>query len=85
MSSFTEVYKTALSPFIQKYADAKNEKVRKVVISDAVAAIHETRENQEDKADLAKDLPKVCFIIFHSHSLTHLIFSRLSKNFLNQL
>jgi hypothetical protein len=50
-----------ISPFVNKYKIAKNEKGRKAVVKNATNAVLKNREEQEDKgAKLPKDLETVC-------------------------
>lgn len=63
--SFTEVYASILSPFVKKYEEAKNDKGRKAVVSNAVDAVLKSRNLFEDEGDsLPKDLPAVCLHFF---------------------
>lgn len=63
--SFSNVYGSLLSPFIQKYKDAKNEKGRRAVVANAADATRKSRDLLEDKGvDLPKDLQRVCLLSF---------------------
>lgn len=68
--SFSKVYANILSPFVKNYEEAKNEKGRKEVVSNAVDAVKKSRDLFEDKGDfLPKDLQAVClYLIFFSVS-----------------
>ena len=63
--TFSEEYATVLSPFLEQYKKANNEKERKAVLRSAADAVTETSNLREEKAaELPKDLEKVCpFII----------------------
>jgi hypothetical protein len=59
--TFTEDYAEVLSPFVENYKTAKNEKERKAVLRNAADAVSESRNLREDAAeDLPKDLQTVC-------------------------
>jgi hypothetical protein len=63
--SFSKIYAPVLSPFIEKYKMAKNEKERKAVKTMAVDAVLKSRDLLEDQGiDLPKDLDAVCLIAF---------------------
>ena len=58
--TFTKVYGSILIPFIKNYEEAKNEKGRKGVVSNAANAVRNSRNLLEDKGDsLPKDLEAV--------------------------
>jgi len=58
--SFSDSYANVLSPFVEKYKDAKNERERKVVIQNAADAVSESQNLREGAVvDLPKDLQKV--------------------------
>jgi len=59
--TFTDDYAEVLSPFVDNYKTAKNEKERKAVLRNAADAVSESRNLREDAAeDLPKDLQTVC-------------------------
>lgn len=60
--SFAKVYSSVLSPFVDNFKNAKNEKARKVVLSDAAAAVEAHKNSQEDSGELPENLSKVCLI-----------------------
>lgn len=63
--TFSDNYGNILSPFVQKYKLAKNEKGRDGVLNDAVEAVRKGGELLENKgSDLPKDLRTVCFFYF---------------------
>jgi hypothetical protein len=62
--SITKTYAAVLSPFIQEFRDASNEKARKTVIDIAVDAVKRSKALLEDARDLPKDLPTVRVPLF---------------------
>jgi hypothetical protein len=59
--TFSEDYSEVLTPFVEIYSSAKNEKERKAVLGNAADAVKTSHDLREDKAiDLPKDLQKVC-------------------------
>ena len=59
--SFTKKYRKILSPFLEGYKTAKNDKARKKVLKNAAQAVKNSRDLQEDKgAELPKELETVC-------------------------
>ena len=54
--TFSKLYSVVLSPFVQEFKDAKNEKGRKVVVSNAVKAVKASKVLLEDANDLPNDL-----------------------------
>jgi hypothetical protein len=62
--SFTQAYSKILSPFLKRFQEAENEKLRKSVLKNAAEAVVRSRDLLEDKGDLPKDLEKVLFILF---------------------
>jgi hypothetical protein len=69
--TFTEDYSKVLSPFLKRYKEAENEKLRKAVSKEAADAVVKSRDVLEDKGDLPKDLEKVCFWFFSFLLLLH--------------
>jgi hypothetical protein len=65
--SFRATYRIVLSPFVQKYKEASNEKGRKTVLNDAVEAVKKSKALLEDADDLPKDLPAVSVLLFCCH------------------
>lgn len=63
--SFSKLYSTVLAPFVQEFKEARNEKGRKMVVSNAVNAVKESKVLLENADDLPKDLQTVC-IPLHS-------------------
>jgi hypothetical protein len=62
--TFSEEYATVISPFIDQYKTANNEKERKTVLRNAADAVTESANLREDKAaELPKDLLRVCLFI----------------------
>ena len=61
--SFIEVYKQVLAPFLKKYNDAENEKLKKAVLKNVAASVVKNRDELEIKEDLPKDLERVCFFL----------------------
>ena len=57
--SFTEVYKQVLAPFLKKYNDAENQKLKKAVLKNAAASVVKNKDELEIKEDLPKDLERV--------------------------
>jgi hypothetical protein len=53
--TFSEDYAEVLSPFVENFKTAKNEKARKEVLLNARVALLESRNLREDATD---DLPK---------------------------
>jgi hypothetical protein len=65
--TFSEEYATVISPFLEQYKNANNEKERKGVLRSAADAVTETSNLREEKtAELPKDLQKVCLSIIIS-------------------
>jgi hypothetical protein len=62
--SFSKLYATVLSSFVQEFKDAKNEKGRKTVVANAVKAVKESKVLLEGQDDLPKDLPTVCILFY---------------------
>ena len=63
--SFSKVYASVLLPFVKNYEEAKNDKGRKAVLSNAVDAVQKSKNLFEDKGDsLPKDLQAVCLHFF---------------------
>ena len=57
---FSEDFGDILSPFVEKYKVAKNEKGRKALVKTAADAVLKSKEQLEDKeVELPKDLPLV--------------------------
>jgi hypothetical protein len=64
--SFSKVYSSILSPFVEKYQEAKNQKGRSEVLKNAADAVLKGRELVEEKGlDLPKDLTTVCVFIYY--------------------
>jgi hypothetical protein len=59
--AFTDIYNTVLTPFLKKFKDAENEKVKKTILKNASEAVIKSRDTLEVKGDLPKDLEKVHF------------------------
>lgn len=58
--SLSKVFGNIISPFVQNFKDAKNEKQRLSVIKEAADAVLKSKDLLEDKeAGLPKDLPSV--------------------------
>ena len=57
--TFSQLYSTVLTPFVQKYKEAKNEKGRKAIVNDAADAVKLSKDLLEDADDLPKDLQTV--------------------------
>ena len=69
--SFIDSYKNVLSPFLGKFKDAENGKLRKEVLKNAAESVWTTRGIMEGKGNLPKDIEKVCIFfcflcLFHS-------------------
>jgi hypothetical protein len=64
--AFSDDYADVLSPFINEYKTAKNEKARKAVLRNAADAVSKSANlREEETVDLPKDLKTVClFFIF---------------------
>jgi hypothetical protein len=65
--AFTDDYADILSPFIEQYQTAKNDKERKALAQNAAEAVRKSRDLGEDTTvNLPKDLEKVClsFVFF---------------------
>jgi hypothetical protein len=63
--TFGDVYKNLLSPFVEKYKVAKNDKGRRAVTASAAKVVLESSELLEDQGfNLPKDLPAVCLYFF---------------------
>jgi hypothetical protein len=63
--TFSDEYGDLLTPFVENYKAAKNDKERKVVVRNAADALAESKNLQEDQeVDLPKDLPTVCFVLY---------------------
>jgi len=58
--AFTKCYASVLSPFVEKFREAKNEKDRKTVVKNAADAVTNSKNLLEDEEDLPKDLQTVC-------------------------
>jgi hypothetical protein len=54
--TFSNLYSIVLSPFVQDFKDAANDKGRKTVVSEAVKAVKASKEVMEDSEDLPNDL-----------------------------
>jgi hypothetical protein len=63
--SFSKIYSSVLTPFVENFKDAKNEKARKTVVDIAVDAVKKSKDLLEDVEDLPRDLQTVC-VSFHS-------------------
>jgi SPX domain protein involved in polyphosphate accumulation len=75
--SFTEVYKQVLAPFLKKYNDAENEKLKKAVLKNAAASVVKNKDELEIKEDLPKDLERVCIFLSSFIFIFSCIFSSL--------
>jgi hypothetical protein len=65
--TFSEEYATVLSPFLEQYKKANNEKERKAVLQSAADSVTEASNLHEEKAaELPKDLQKVRLFIIIS-------------------
>jgi ribosomal protein L22 len=68
MSSFSETYGIVIQPFIAKFKEATNAKLRKAVLSNAAESVRKHRENIEEKGEELpkeqKDLQKVRPVFF---------------------
>lgn len=63
--SFSEVYGDILSPFVEKFKEAKNEKNRAQVVKNAANAVSSSSQLLEDQGvDLPKDLKSVRIFSF---------------------
>jgi hypothetical protein len=63
--SFSEVYESALQPFVKEYEEARNQKGRKAVLKNAAKAVLDGKDLLEDQGvDLPKDLETVCGYYF---------------------
>lgn len=62
--SFSKSYGGILSPFLEEYKEAKNEKARKEVLKNAAAAVSTSKAVLENAGDLPKDLQAVRWFIF---------------------
>jgi len=72
--SFSDSYANVLSPFVENYKEANNERERKLVVqnaADAVSESHSLREGATD--DLPKDLQRV-YLYLYSLCFSTLIF-----------
>jgi len=59
--AFTQKYEKILSPFLETYKTAKNEKARKKASKKAAEAVKKSSDLQEDKeVPLPKELETVC-------------------------
>jgi hypothetical protein len=63
--NFSNLYNSVLTPFVQKFKDASNDKGRKRVVNDAADAVRKSKDLLEDAEDLPRDLKAVC-LLFHS-------------------
>jgi hypothetical protein len=62
---FTDVYKDVLSPFLKKFREAENEKVRKAILKNTAVAVAKSKDLMEVEEDLPKDLENVrLFLLF---------------------
>jgi len=63
MSSFSELHKATLTPFVKDFKNAKNQKGRDRILEDSAAALRKSVEMVEDgSVKLPKDLKKVSLI-----------------------
>ena len=79
LMSFTNIYNDVLSPFLKKYNEAENLKLKKAILKNAAESVRKSRGTLEVKEDLPKDLEKVCFFfpLFISFHLSISYFSPL--------
>lgn len=78
--AFTDIYNTVLTPFLKKFKDAENEKVKKTILKNASEAVIKSRDTMEVKGDLPKDLEKVHFFLCSIILSFHLIFAHFRQS-----
>ena len=78
---FSELYGNLLSPFVQKFKDAKNEKGRKTVVNNAADAVKKGKDLHEYSDNLPKDLKTVCNVFYSFHILidSHVWFQAITR------
>lgn len=58
--NFSNLYSSVLTPFVEIFKNAKNDKARKTVVNNAVDAVKKSKDLLEDAEDLPSDLKIVC-------------------------
>ena len=72
--AFIEDYAHIISPFLKKYSLAKNEKVRKAVIKNAVSAVTSSSNLLENEGkSIPNDVEMVRFLIIHHFIIISII------------
>lgn len=61
--SFTNAYNEVLSPFLKKFKEEKNEKLKKGILKNTAEAVVKSKDTLEVQGDHPKDLEKVCFFV----------------------
>ena len=71
--SFSKTYGKVIRPFIRKFKEAKNKKLRDAVVLNAAESVRKYRENLEEKGEELpkeeKELQKVRLVFFSSFVL----------------
>lgn len=61
--SLSKTFCNLLSPFVESYKEAKNQKELKSIIKNAVDAVLDNRDMMEEPGELPSDLPTVSSLI----------------------
>ena len=61
--SLSKTFCNLLSPFVESYKEAKNQKERKPIIKNAADAVLDNRDMMEELGELPSDLPTLSSLI----------------------